>query len=72
MTTETTINLRNDDWHLVAAALEAEMEHSNDYCKDMDDATEDARQAIIAERKRYARLEGIREYILSAAYVKVA
>ena len=71
MTNETTIALRNDEWHLIASALESEIEHSNDYCKDLDGTSEDEREAIISERKRGAALEAMREYILSATYVPV-
>lgn len=69
ITSDTSISLRNDEWHLIASALEAEIEHSNDYCKEMDYSDEDGRQAIINERKRGAALEAMREYILSATYV---
>ena len=62
----TTITLRRDDWHLIASALVAEIEHSNDYCRDADDSTDEGREDIIAERKRGERLEDLRTEVLSS------
>lgn len=67
MTGETTIGFRTDDWHLIAEALEAEIEHSNDLVRDSEDEI-----TIHYERRRQARLEALREHILSATYVPAA
>jgi len=63
MNANATLTLRFDDWHLLAEALEPEIQLTTQAIQET--ADEETR---LTEAKRLGRLEGIREYILSATY----